>query len=260
MSLTTNANLPWTYDNPPEWHKHYPYANGTCQSPIDIDTLDTIPHMYPPFLFSSKYYMDHLFTLTNTGQQIKTTLFERIDDDSDDALWFSGSSLPGRFHFVDFHLHWGHNVRCGSEHEINGHRFPAEVHFVYRNRNSEQIAVLAFFFTVVNDDAHDHSGWKRYTEVVSQLMKTHSTTTCTFNLGQLMPIDNGEFFRYVGSLTTPPCTEGIIWTIFSHTIPIKGKSLNLLRQNGLRTTYRPTQPLNGRTIFRNYYSKYDMNL
>jgi carbonic anhydrase len=71
-----------------------------------------------------------------------------------------------------------------------------------------------------------------------------------------MKVDDREFFRYMGSLTTPPCTEGVVWTIFSHEISIKEESLNLLRQNLMRKVYRPVQPINGRTIFRNYlYSK-----
>jgi carbonic anhydrase len=253
MSSTEQSDNYWSYDNPSEWSKHFPCASGLCQSPIDINTTDTIPELYPPFLFSSKYNSEKSFTLTNSGQQIIATL--SIDEQNPNDLWFKGSRLPGRFHFVNFHLHWGENDRHGSEHEINGHRFPAEAHFVHKNYDNGQIAVLAFFFTVTDDD-NETSAWGKYAEVASRLIHIHDTMNYTFNVSQLMQIDDGEFFRYMGSLTTPPCTEGVIWTIFSHKISIKEESLNLLRQNIMRNVYRPVQPINGRTIFRNYhYSK-----
>jgi len=249
MSCTEQSDDFWSYDNPSEWSKHFPCANGFCQSPIDINTIDTIPVVYPPFVFSSNYNSDQLFTLTNNGQQITATLNEQNQND----LWFNGSGLTGVFHFVNFHLHWGRNNRHGSEHELNGYRFPAEAHFVHKNSDNGQVAVLAFFLTISNNE---HSEWEKYADAASRLIKIHDKINCTFNLNQLMKVDDREFFRYMGSLTTPPCTEGVIWTIFSHESSIKKESLNLLRQNLMRKVYRPIQPINGRTIFRNYqYSK-----
>ncbi len=245
MSCTEEADEYWTYDNPSEWMKSFPSANGLCQSPININTVDTIPEFYPSFVFSPHYDSEQLFTLTNNGQQITATLTEPTRND----LCFTGSGLTGVYHFVNFHLHWGRNDRHGSEHEINGCRFPAEAHFVHKNHENGQTAVLAFLFTVSNDE---HNEWEKYAETASRLTKIHDSTTCTFNLNQLMQVDEREFFRYIGSLTTPPCTEGVIWTIFSHPISIKEESLDLLRQNVMRKVYRPVQPINGRTIFRNY--------
>jgi carbonic anhydrase len=66
-----------------------------------------------------------------------------------------------------------------------------------------------------------------------------------------MQVNERQFFRYMGSLTTPPCTEGVIWTIFTNQIPIKEESLNQLRQNIMRKVYRPVQSINNRTVFRN---------
>jgi carbonic anhydrase len=249
MSCTEKSDEFWSYDNPSEWSKHFPCANGLCQSPIDINPIDTIPEFYPPFVFSSKYNSDQLFTLVNNGQQITATLNEQNEIE----LYFTGSGLTGVFHFVNFHLHWGQNDRHGSEHEINGYRFPAEAHFVHKNLDNGQVAVLAFFLTISDNE---HNEWKKYADAASRLIHIHDKIDCTFNLHQLMQVDDKEYFRYMGSLTTPPCTEGVIWTIFSHEISIREESLNLLRQNVMRKVYRPVQPINGRTIFRNYqYSK-----
>ena len=239
----------WSYENPSEWPKRFPSANGSCQSPIDINPLDTIPEFYPPFIFSSKYNSDHLFTITKSGQLITATLNESIEND----LWFTGSGLNGVFHFVNFHLHWGRNNRHGSDHEINGYRFPAEAHFVHTNRKNGQTAVLAFFLVVSEDESNE---WEKYADAASRLTKHQTPINCKFNLNQLMHVDNREFFRYVGSLTSPPCIEGIIWTIFTRELSIREETLDLLRENVVRKVYRPTQSLNGRTIFRNcQYSK-----
>jgi carbonic anhydrase len=246
MSCTEESDDYWSYDNPSEWSKHFPCANGLRQSPIDINTNNTIPKFYLPFIFSPKYHSDQFFTLTNNGQQITATLNKQNKND----LWFTGSGLTGLFRFVNFHLHWGRNDQHGSEHEINGYRFPAEAHFVHKNDGTGQVAVLAFFLTISDDE---HNEWEKYATAASRLTKIHDTISCTFNLSQLMQIDDREFFRYTGSLTTPPCTEGVIWTIFSREIPIKEESLNLLRQNIMRKVYRPVQAINGRTVFRNYH-------
>ena len=251
MSCQDKSDHLWSYENPSEWSTHFPHANGTCQSPINIVTSETKPESYPPFVFSPRYASDQLFTLTHDGRQVSAAL---ADKQNAGEIWLKGSGLLGRFHFVNFHLHWGENNRHGSEHEIDGHRFPAEAHFVHRNHESGEVAVLACFFTTVDTDQSVASPWTRFTQIASRLTQTHKTDHCTFNLSQLMSIEDRPFYRYHGSLTTPPCTEGVQWTVFSHETPIDEEGLDLLRQNVMRKTYRPVQPLNGRTVFRNSHS------
>ena len=250
MSSVDPSEVCWTYENPSEWSKYFPAASGFAQSPININTADTIPEFYPPFRFSPKYESDQVFTLTNTGHQITATV------DEHDDLWFTGGGLTGKYHFVNFHLHWGANDRHGSEHEIDEHAFPAEAHFVHKNDESGQVAVLGFIFTIAKND--QHGPWEDFADAAGRLVKMHESITCAFNLHQLMRVDEPQFFRYVGSLTTPPCTEGVIWTIFSQDIPIRRESLKLLRRNLMCKVYRPVQPLNGRTIFRNYSSSHSI--
>ena len=251
MSCTETTNDFWSYDEPFEWSKHFPSAAGLHQSPIDINTHETIPESYPLFIFSSKYNSNELFKLINNGHQVTATLADRTFGQNEKDLWFVGGGLTGQFYFVNFHLHWGRNDRHGSEHEINGHRYPAEAHVVFKNKATEQLAVFAFLFTITDDSSRENKEWRKYADAASELTNINDTIQCMFNLHDLMQVNERKFFRYIGSLTTPPCTEGVIWTVFTESIKINEESLTELRQNIMKKVYRPVQPINNRMIFRN---------
>jgi carbonic anhydrase len=252
MSCHGETDVHWSYDDPPQWSKYFPSAGGSSQSPIDINSTNTVGESYPLFIFSSKYNSNELFKLINNGHQVAATLAEHTYGQSEKDLWVTGGGLTGKFFFVNFHLHWGRNDRHGSEHEIDGQRFPAEAHFVFKNNQNEQLAVFAFLFTVAGQWDEENTEWEKYADAASQLFNVNDTINCTFNLSQLMKANERQFFRYSGSLTTPPCTEGVTWTIFTNPIPIAEKSLNQLRKNIMKKVYRPVQPINNRKIFRNY--------
>jgi carbonic anhydrase len=251
MPCTEESDNYWSYDDPFEWLKHFPSAAGLCQSPIDINTNETVPQSYPYFIFSSKYNSNELFKLINNGRQVTATLADHTYGQSEKDLWFTGGGIKGMFYFVNFHLHWGNNDEHGSEHEIDGHRFPAEAHFVFKNNETGQLAVFAYLFSIANELHKENQEWVKYADAASQLIHVNDTIHCIFNLRVLMQVNERQFFRYMGSLTTPPCTEGVIWTIFTNQIPIKEESLNQLRQNIMRKVYRPVQSINNRTVFRN---------
>ncbi|CAF1431008.1 unnamed protein product [Rotaria sordida] len=252
MSCTEETDDHWSYYNPSKWHEHFPDASGTSQSPIDIKFHETVAQQFPPFEFSPDHQREINFTLTNNGHQVAVTLSKDSENLNQTDLSFTGGGLTGKFNFVNFHLHWGRKDRHGSEHEINGHTFPAEGHFVYKDLETQQTAVLAFFFYVVHSENEENSEWKKYTHIASLLTNIGDTMNCALNLSHLMQIEKRRFFRYMGSLTTPPCTEGIIWTVFLDPIGITEESLNLLRNNVMRRTYRPVQPINDRIIHRNH--------
>ncbi|CAF1614804.1 unnamed protein product [Rotaria sp. Silwood1] len=252
MSCTEESDDHWSYDDPSKWHEHFPAAAGTSQSPINIKSRQTVAQQYPPFLFSSDHNSEIAFTLINNGHQVTVTLSKDSGNENQTNLSFTGGDLIGKFNFVNFHLHWGRKDRHGSEHEIDGHTFPAEAHFVYKNFETQQVSVFGFFFHVVRSHNEENSEWKKYSHIASLLTKIGDTMNCTFNLSHMMQIESRRFFRYTGSLTTPPCSEGIIWTIFLDPIPIIEESLKLLRHNVMRKAYRPVQPINHRIIYKNY--------
>ena len=252
MSCGEESDNYWSYDNPSEWSKHFPSANGLCQSPIDIKTKEIVSQSYPLFMFSPKYESNELFKLTNNGHQVAATLLDHKSGQNENDLWVTGGGLPGKFYFVNFHLHWGRNDQHGSEHEIDGQIHPAEAHFLFKNSETNQSTVFSFLFTIADQWGNENTEWKKYADAASKLINSSDSINCTFNLSQLMNTNKRQFYRYIGSLTTPPCTEGVIWTIFTEAIPITEQSLNELRQNIMKKVYRPVQSINNRTIFRNY--------
>ena len=56
--------------------------------------------------------------------------------------------------------------------------------------------------------------WERTLALTEDLQRINQSTTINLNLFSLINVDLNQFWHYTGSLTTPPCTEGIIWTAF----------------------------------------------
>lgn len=248
MSMRNSIALSWSYSEANQWHKQFPWANGLCQSPINISTAQTVNKQVEPLILSDCYGTEQNFTLINQGQQVVATL---TDIENEKNLFFRGIGLTGVYEFVNFHLHWGESNQFGSEHHIDGSPYPAEVHFVHQNPETQQLAVLAFFFSLrdSNEEKNDEDPWTNYVNQVIKLDERYRTSNVDLNLSHLMPKSFKNFFRYDGSLTTPPCTESVLWTVFQEEISIDENDLQRLRDNFLKNTFRPIQPTNDRTIF-----------
>ncbi|KAA0190130.1 hypothetical protein HAZT_HAZT011851 [Hyalella azteca] len=70
-------------------------------------------------------------------------------------------------------------------------------------------------------------------------------------LSALLPRNKQVFYRYPGSLTTPPCSQAVVWTVFAHTAPVSPAQFRKLNDDigaPLVDNFRNTQPLNGRTV------------
>lgn len=252
MSCLLEFDENWTYDDPSKWSEQFVSARGQCQSPINIKLTQTIYQDFPPFEFSPQCKNRYLFTLRNADHKLAVTLSEKNPSTNQKHLWVKGGGLNGTFYFVNFHLHWGSHEKHGSEHQFNGFRYPAEAHFIFKNFETQEMTIFGFFLNVSGRFDDENTEWKKYTDLTSLLKKDGDTYDCTFNLSNLMQIENTKFFRYMGSITTPPCTEGVIWTMFYNVIPITEHSLNLLRNNVMRESCRPIQPINDRIIYRNF--------
>ncbi|XP_048778796.2 carbonic anhydrase 2-like isoform X1 [Ostrea edulis] len=255
-----------------DWAKDFQNCGSVRQSPIDFPKAEDMvynsslkPIEFIGFDDPSKYTLK----LENNGHTVKVKV-EGGD------LHVSGGGLPGKFKPAQFHFHWGHSDNEGSEHTYDGHRFPMELHIVSYNekygslqnaapKDGDGLAVLGFWYQI-----SDHDNYA-IAPLISQLSKVPTKGSSiqlpnTFNLGLLLPIHmdqhNPHFYRYPGSLTTPPCFQSVIWTVFDDKIPISSAQLQMFRAlhedkekegtHFLQDNYRPAQSLNDRTVYRNF--------
>ena len=94
--------------------------------------------------------------------------------------------------------------------------------------------------------------WAKYVNAASQLQRVNSTLNVTLNLASLMGTRTNKFYRYQGSLTVPPCTEGLTWTVFTEPIQLLDSEINKLRTNIMVKNYRYPEPVRDRVVYRNF--------
>ena len=77
----------------------------------------------------------------------------------------------------------------------------------------------------------------------------------TFKLTDILPdlSELTQYYRYKGSLTAPPCTEGVIWNVFAQKISISLNQIETFRMNELTRNFRDVQQLNKRLIYSSFY-------
>ncbi|KAE8285096.1 Carbonic anhydrase 4 [Larimichthys crocea] len=146
----------------------------------------------------------------------------------------SGGGLPDVYHTIQLHFHWGGLGTNGSEHTVDRRRYPMEMHIVNMKSihpnltaaldDPTGLAVLGFFIDVVySDNIHfGHISQK----LSSVAYKGQTTKVKPFPLMSLLPKHNmSQYYRYYGSLTTPPCSQVVVWTVYEVPIYISWSQL-----------------------------------
>ena len=132
-------------------------------------------------------------------------------------------------------------VHIGSEHHVDGHVYPAEAHFVFKTP-AGNISVVGFFLTFGDDNTHSV-----FDQIIDNL--AYDCGNVLKEKSPLKKLDlhelgdhftSSKVFRYTGSLTTPPCTEGIEWTVVKKPIKVNTKVLEALYKN-MPFNARPTR-------------------
>lgn len=201
-------------------------GNGKNQSPIDIKTLSLVNANLGSIQFD---YKPSALKILNNGHTIQANY------DSG-----SGISVDGkRYELVQFHVH------TPSEHTLNGKSFPMEIHFVHIS-NDGALAVVGVFLETGAANS-------QLSAIVNAIPKTQTPQTTvsgiTIDANQFIPSQKLEY-RYSGSLTTPPCTEGVKWLVLQGILPASADQLASF-QSVLVKNNRPVQAENARNILRN---------
>ncbi|KAK9532604.1 hypothetical protein VZT92_009980 [Zoarces viviparus] len=146
----------------------------------------------------------------------------------------SGGGLPDVYHTIQLHFHWGGPATNGSEHTVDSRRYPMEMHVVNMKsihpnvtaalHDPTGLAVLGFFIDVVYAD-NVHFGLISQ-KLSSVAYKGQTTKIKPFPLMHLLPKHNmSQYYRYYGSLTTPPCSQAVVWTLYEVPIYISWSQL-----------------------------------
>uniref|UniRef100_A0A914WFY8 Carbonic anhydrase n=1 Tax=Plectus sambesii TaxID=2011161 RepID=A0A914WFY8_9BILA len=183
----------------------------------------------------------------NNGHSVQVN----IPNYSEDPEIFGGE-LDQVYRLIQYHFHWGQQDHEGSEHTLAGLRYPAELHLVHQGVDDpSKLAVLGVFLKLAPDGEALESEAQHLDEIVEP---NSATTIAHIILKKKLPKNTKSFWRYHGSLTTPPCSECVTWTIFTEPVNITKEQLAKLRQikdvecEPLRKNYRPVQPLNKRQV------------
>ncbi|KAF8711187.1 hypothetical protein HU200_029200 [Digitaria exilis] len=140
-------------------------------------------------------------------------------------------------------LHW----HTPSEHTIDGHRFAMELHLVHESAENKA-AVIGMLYKF---GAHDKF-LRKLEPYIKQIADRRDKVE---HVGVVDPRlvrgSDSVYYRYMGSLTTPPCKEGVIWTILKEVRTVSMYQRELLREavdDGMENNARPLQKVNNRDI------------
>ena len=237
----------FSYDDQDSWPGICVSGNEGRQSPIDILTENVeIDSSLIDLVFTG--WSERSGTFTNTGHNVQ------FDLDSPTAA--TVRNHLGTYDLLQFHMHWGNATGQGSEHIINGIQEELEIHFVHRkqrenNTNAQDYYCVVGVIAEVDEEAIS-GPWSLLDASAVREYKSNITIE-EFNLETLLPSDR-TYYHYLGSLTTPLCSETVAWFVMQNTIRVPAAYLEQLRmiQNNagmpVQYNFRDVQSLGDRTV------------
>ena len=224
------SNTPWEYTDgrgPLVWGKLDPAysacSKGKEQSPVDIKGAHLNKALQP----IEFHYVAGSVTLENNGHTIL-------------AIVKPGSYIVAggtRYDLQQFHFH------APSEHAVNGKLTDMDVHLVHKSADGK-IAEIAVRF--VQERGTPNAVMAMLWPHLPKTPGAKEQVTDMVNPGGFLPRERG-YWTYTGSITTPPCTEGVRWFLFENELSM---SLDQLRvfQSIFKMNSRSLQDLHGRRI------------
>lgn len=135
------------------------------------------------------------------------------------------------FNLIQVHFH------TPSEHAISGERYPLTAHFVHATRDGT-LGVLGVMF----EEGEANDGLQSIIDALPQ----GDGSQITIDMGAMVP-DELEVYRYMGSLTTPPCSENVNWHVVQEALEASPEQIAAM-EAALGMSARSIQPLNNRLL------------
>jgi carbonic anhydrase len=219
---------PWTYETAAHWSdldpEYGPCNTGKEQSPIDIRNAQKAD--LPPLQFESKGVA--LKRVINNGHTIRVN----YQPGNGNILLAEGE----RYELTQFHFH------RPSEEYINGKAYDMEVHLMYKSADGK-VAGVAVLVKPGGENSTVQTVWKHMPATEGQ----QNVAGVAINSGGLLPRKTTAYYVYVGSLTAPPCTEGVTWFVLEAPIEISSEQIEAFARL-YPNDARPIQPMNGRVV------------
>jgi len=141
------------------------------------------------------------------------------------------------FELKQFHFH------APSENLIEGKSFPLEAHFVHKNEQG-QLAVIAVLYASGQDNPVLGEAWKQMPAEKDKKIAWSAELG-----GGLLPASTA-YYRFNGSLTTPPCSEGVRWLVLTEPVTVSAGQVHAFEKIMGEPNNRPVQPINARLILK----------
>ena len=196
-------------------------GTGVNQSPIDLDGL--IDAELAPL---SLDYGPAVTDIVNNGHSIQ------VGYGAGSALTIEGRS----FELKQFHFH------SPSENTIDGKHYPLEAHLVHQDANGH-LAVVAVMFSEGSENAFLETLWKAVPAEAGQ----KGALPAGLSAASLLPSDQ-SYYRFNGSLTTPPCSEGVVWAVLKSPSGVSARQVEQFSAMLGFANNRPVQPRNARPV------------
>ncbi|MBK1723445.1 carbonic anhydrase [Thiocystis violacea] len=195
--------------------------NGKNQSPVDLAHI--VDSQLPPIGF---HYSSGGVDEINNGHSVQ------IDYDAGSTISLDGHD----YELKQFHFH------TPSENHINGKEYPMEAHLVHADADGN-LAVIAVMFEEGPANAALAQPWS----VIPGHAGEHAHLATKASAEGLLPADR-DYYRFNGSLTTPPCSEGVVWLVLKQPVTASAEQISTFSKVMGHPNNRPIQRLNARLV------------
>jgi carbonic anhydrase len=211
----------WNYDDPTTWGATC--STGTEQSPIDLSVGASVAaDIANPVV---DYLDTGAATIIDTGHTVE------VGVEGSGTLALEGEAYDLK------HLHF----HAPSEHTVDGEHAPLEVHFVHETVEGAIAVVSAL--VAAGDPA---PGYEPIVRALPADDAEHEVGAL-IALRSLLP-EQTTAYRYRGSLTTPPCTEGVSWLVLTTPVTMSQAQIDAIVASLPAPNNRPTQDLDARVV------------